>query len=533
MMSTAFLYWRTIRNLKPVQIYTRVKKTLGLGCFLGVQPSPMPKQIRVFESVKELDYDPNFLSRFPADEFIAGKVSFLHKTEQFDWQSDWNASNRSALWNFNLHYFEFLMSLVHAYERSYDHFYLKAIENIITSWIEKNGQQAGGPGWAPYTIAIRLTYWLAAYFALADSLDTLFRDRMLASMYDQYVYLGKHLEKDLMANHYFEDLKAVLLGAIAFQDEKMLERATVEFKKQCREQILPDGMHFELSPMYHKIILESLIRVAVALRSVGRPDEEIEAYLQKMIDVVYTFEEGLERTPLFNDSGNNIAKSHEALLLAVKNHYGLTPCLKDHLPDSGYYFFRRKGWKMIVDAGGPGPKCNLGHAHCDAMSFELFHHGKPLLVNCGTYAYQSADRSFFRSTAAHNTVSLDGIDQSEAWAEFRMGKTSRTQVLDFSDKGICMAMTDQDGKRVERDIYFENDKLVIKDHAPGHKLQTVLHIKAFPMDKITASSDGHLSCQHEKHWYAEDFGKRESIDAFVWKVQDQITIDIDLDMQDE
>ena len=61
---------------------------------------------------------------------------------------------------------------------------------------------------------------------------------------------------------------------------------------ECKEEILPDGMHFELSPMYHKLIFEGVIRVAVALKAKGYEDQEIEKYLQPMLDAAWSLEEG-------------------------------------------------------------------------------------------------------------------------------------------------------------------------------------------------------------------------------------------------
>ena len=67
---------------------------------------------------------------------------------------------------------------------------------------------------------------------------------------------------------------------------------------------------------------------------------------------------------------------------------------KSRFVDSGFYIFKQNDWKLIVDAGQPGPAYIPGHAHCDTMSFELFRAGKPVIVNCGTYAYQCKERSF-------------------------------------------------------------------------------------------------------------------------------------------
>ena len=72
-------------------------------------------------------------------------------------------------------------------------------------------------------------------------------------------------------------------------------------KTQVNEQVLDDGMHFELSPMYQKIVLEDLMRAAIVLRDSGF-GEHAEAFkLQQMCDCLYSMERGIDRTPLFND----------------------------------------------------------------------------------------------------------------------------------------------------------------------------------------------------------------------------------------
>ena len=60
-------------------------------------------------------------------------------------------------------------------------------------------------------------------------------------------------------------MKSLVIGAIFFKDEAVLGKALKDFKAECKEEILADGMHFELSPMYHKIIFEGVLRVAATL----------------------------------------------------------------------------------------------------------------------------------------------------------------------------------------------------------------------------------------------------------------------------
>lgn len=310
----------------------------------------------------------------------------------------------------------------------------------------------------------------------------------------------------------------------------MLHRVLSEFKKQCREQILTDGMHFELSPMYHKIILEALLRVALALRSVGKQDETVESYIQPMLNVAYTFEDGLERIPLFNDGGNNVAKSLEALVKTARAHFGVSPVKKDCFPESGYYFFERGGWRLIVDAGQPGPRYNPGHAHCDAMSFELFRDGKPVLVNCGTYAYQSLDRSFFRSTAAHNTVMVNGKEQSQCWGTFRLGKRSQTKVIAVERDGITMRLCDQAGSVVDRSIRWNDSELMITDRSEGQMLRVDTHIGgAYEIDKIHVySGDQVLKPQARNCWYSVEYGRKEEVLNLVCEADSIVTTICDL-----
>ena len=478
MLNKLSLYWHTIRYLKIKQIYYRILKKLGLHCSHGVYllKKQRTENIFIVNTIEELDFDPVFLSRFSADSLLSDKITFLHDDEVFQWYSCWYFPEHSELWNYNLHYFEFIFVLLNAFKKENDEIYLDKIKECISGWIAEN-PRGRGVGWNPYTIALRLANWISVYKTLCSYLqnDSIFEKKMLDSMYQQYTHLSMHLEKDLLGNHYLEELKTLLLCALFFNDSKMLHKSIRVLKKQCREQILPDGMHFELSPMYHKIILEDLLLINVALRSAGQPDEELESYLQPMLNVAYSFENETFRIPLFNDSGNNISKSLDALLTTAKKYFGLTPYLKNQMPDSGYYIFTYGIWKLIVDAGKPGPNYIPGHSHCDGMSFELFKNGKPIIVNCGTYAYQCKERIFFRSTSAHNTVMIDRTEQSQCWGNFRLAKRASITLLNINKHTISMKLVDQNGGCVKRTICFDNKRLKITDISDKGKLSAFLH----------------------------------------------------------
>lgn len=522
MLAKLELYANTIKSMKPSQVYYRVRKMLKLDCGIGCTVTSDVSKAEPIATVIELDYDPVFLKRFPADELLNDRVTFLHSSKTFHWNQKWHFDDKSALWNFNLHYFEFIFSLVDEYKNTGDKKYLEKTIEIIRCWIFQNPMSAGGEGWSPYTIDLRLTNWLGYYAAVCDDLDDNFRRVFIDSVHEQYEFLSKHLEKDILGNHYFEDLKALVLCALFFRDEPVLRVALSAFKAECKEEILPDGMHFELSPMYHKLIFEGIIRVAVALKTKGLDDSEVTGYLQPMLDAAWSMEEGLERIPLFNDAGNNVAKSLRALVFACKKHFNIVPEYRSRFEDSGFYIFKTNDWKLIVDAGQPGPSYIPGHAHCDAGSFELFKSGKPVIVNCGTYAYQCKERGFFRSTAAHNTVMINDTEQSQCWGAFRMAMRSRVCVSKVTDNEIIMEMTDQKGQKVRRSIEL-GEELCVIDCADSCKLTSFIHVVE-PMQFYSNAQE-----EKAQQLYAIDYGKKQTINARRFTKADRIEFKVALE----
>lgn len=504
------LYVNTIKLMKASQIYYRIRKILKFDCSIGCKVTGDANKVEAITAVSELDFDQVFIKRFIADEILADKITFLHTSKYFCWNEKWHFDDKSALWNFNLHYFDFLFSIIDAYRKTGERKYLDKSKEIIKCWIDRNNQKDGGEGWSPYTIDLRLTNWLSYYSYVNNDLDAEFKEKLINSIREQYVFLSRHLEKDILGNHYFEDLKTLVLCALFFNDMPTLDLVLKEFYKECKEEILPDGMHFELSPMYHKLILEGIIRVAVALKGKNRADVEVERYLQPMLDVAWSLEEGLERVPLFNDSGNNVSKSIQSLIAASKNHFDIQPIYKSRFEDSGFYIFKQGAWKLIVDAGQPGPSYIPGHAHCDAGSFELFKDGKPVIVNCGTYAYQCKERRFFRSTAAHNTVMINNTEQSQCWGAFRMAKRGKISVKEVTDKLIVLEMTDQKNNIVTRTIRVEGC-LTIVDKSEKNKLTSFIHLA----DSIEVNVSGNKKTI--KHDYAPEYGIIKKINVIVYE----------------
>ena len=474
-MSKLRLYICTALHLKPSQIAYRIWRKFG-GCTClraGYRPCPDAGKadIRRVPALSEIDFDPVFLARFDVDALLDDKVELLNHEEHVDWNTSWHADLSTPLWRFNLHYFEYLLPLGKAYLDSGDRRYLDKAKVVIRSWIQACPQFKGGPAWDSYTISMRAVNWLAFYGELQGNLDedSDFMELFNRSLTEQFAYLACHLEVDLLANHYLEDLKAIVILSCYFDDKETLGLALPRLMAQIKEQILPDGMHFELSPMYHKIVLEDLMRAAIVLKT-SEPDRDVckDFRLQDMCDCLYSLERNTNRTPLFNDCGDNVAKSRDALLNCAKSHFGVEPDFRSVFPDAGYCVIERKTEagivKVIFDTGNPGPKYAMGHAHCDALSFECFINGEPWIVNSGTYAYQDASRLDYKGTLSHSTVTVKGMEQHECWAPFRVARFGRGELVEFGESNVSARFFyPGDRYSVCRTIEIGNEGLFIFD----------------------------------------------------------------------
>lgn len=506
-LSKIRLYWYTSRHLKKSQILYRLWRKLG-----GLTPIHNPKHritiankpsINAIPALSQLDFDPIFLSRFNVDEIMNNQIELLHHSENVNWNESWHVSGVTPLWEFNLHYFEYLLPLAKSYIDTGNDCYLIKAKSIINSWIQCNPIRDKGAGWDPYVISLRTINWLAFYSELNTVLenDSDFVHAFNTSLKEQYEYLYNHMEKDLLGNHYLENLKAGIILACYFQDNDSINEILNELKSQVSIQILPDGMHYELSPMYHKIVLEDMVRIASTLRANNLDYHWMIPVLQKMGNCLYSMEKDANRTPLFNDSGDNVSKSKKSLLESLSLLFNIIPVYKESFPYAGYYIFEKMLdghiCKIIFDAGNPGPEYALGHAHCDALSFEVFFDGVPILVNCGTYAYQDEKRLWYKSDKSHSTVSIKGYDQNECWSSFRVARYGKVAFCKRDDNTIQAAFVNYKGVMIIRKITIIDKSIVIEDECEKgktieSKFYFTLPIKGAEENSLYAPSFGML-----------------------------------------
>ena len=414
-MTRLRLYWETLRHLRPSQLAWQLVRR--------VAPLPRHRPVAAEPRRPGLGVRPFAPPVVPA--VGPGEIAFLHLARPLDPAApDWAAADLPKLWRYNLHYFDFLHWPV----------YPAALrDQLIASWIAAHPVPAGD-GWEPYPLSLRtvnwIKYWLARDGATVDA-------AALASLATQLAGLATRIEHHLLANHLLKNGKALFFGG-CFLTGPRADRWRAEglaiLLREADEQVLPDGGHFERSPLYHAIVLEDLLDVVNLARACpglvpGDAEQTLVAAATRALRFFAGTLAGDGRIPLFNDAAFGIAPEPADLLAYGARVLGVgagaSPAIID-FPHTGYYGYRAGGESLIVDCGEVGPDYQPGHAHCDTLSYELCVDGQRVVVDAGVYGYEADDwRHYVRRTASHNTVTVDDEEQSVIWGAFRVAARAR------------------------------------------------------------------------------------------------------------
>ena len=352
------------------------------------------------------------------------EACFLNYKKILDLPFDWNNEKPNKLWTYNLHYFEDLLADNASQNAQFHH-------DLFNLWIDQNPVGAGN-GWEAYPTSLRIVNILKAGLGGFE-----LNKKMLSSIFSQASYLSNNLEKHLLGNHYFANLKALLFAGVTFGQTRWCEISVRGLLLEIPEQILQDGANFELSPMYHSLMLVDVLDLLNLIRAypaqhLARLGMLLEERIPKMLmyqDAMAHPDGGLS---FFNDSANGIAPT-----IAKIESYAVKLGFKINAPNSskpqiinnvnsGYFSATTGSNKLIFDAANVGPDYIPGHAHADTLSFELSIGEQRVFVNSGTSEYGlGIKRLNQRKSVSHNTVEVDGKDSSQVWSGFRVANRAR------------------------------------------------------------------------------------------------------------
>ena len=167
------------------------------------------------------------------------------------------------------------------------------------------------------------------------------------------------------------------------------------------------------------------------------------------------------KSPLRNLIGGNIMR-----ILLINAERMLKYERKSHLKPvrdcDQFFVLNAAPFFCVVDGAPIGPSYNPGHAHSDNFTFDLFFRNAPLVVDAGTFSYDvTPQRIASRSTAEHNTVVINGLEQSEAWGGFRVARRSNPTLSRSGRCGDHLVFQGQYTNRVDPSQRITHERIII------------------------------------------------------------------------
>jgi len=462
----------------------------------------------------------------------SGKLEFrfLNLTHKFEDKIDWNYDAYGKLWTYNLNYFDFL-----------NQFSINPSEALLLMRDYVASTNELKDGLEPYPTSLRCINWIK-YLSKENIQDK----EINKSLYNQYYRLLDNLEYHLLGNHLLENGLSLLFGAYYFKDDTIYTKAKNIIEEELKEQIVSDGAHFELSPMYHQIILDRVLDcISLLKNNVWKENLELLSLLKlKASDMMswlneITFQN--DTIPMVNDSADGIAPSTSSLIKYGESLKILSRSIE--LSDSGYRKFTGDLYELFTDVGEVGPTYQPGHAHADTFSF-ILHSMKPILVDPGVSTYNMGEiREEERSTRHHNTVTINNKNSSKVWAGFRVADRANVTIEKDNSSELVASHNGFKSKGIKhtRSFNVEMSKIYIKDYInkdcvaqahfhfhPDCKLKVNSSKNQVTVDNITITFQGAIELECKTYLCAFGYNNRLKADkisvSFKNKLQTEIKI---------
>ena len=376
------------------------------------------------------------------------------------------------LWEPNRHLQ--LVTLAQAYALTGERQYFDVLAEQLDSWFIAC-PYGRGPNWSSALEAgIRLVNWSIAWQLVQPIADADFQARWLRSVYEHAHFIRHWFSAHSSANnHLIGEATGLFVAGVTWPHWREMREwrnaAKAILEREALAQNAPDGVNREQALWYQQFVLDMLVLCLLAGKANGEWfSADYESRIEAMMDFIASVMDAGGNVPMFGDADDgyimrldpeaSFSPYRSALALGAllfrrgdfklkagrlddKTRWLLGPQaaaeyqaldteatrlpLRQTFQEGGYFilgaeFDTPNEIRAVVDAGPLGYTSIAAHGHADALSFTLSVGGREFLIDPGTYAYHTQERwrQYFRGTAAHNTVRIDGRDQSEQGGNF-------------------------------------------------------------------------------------------------------------------
>ena len=474
-------YLISLYNYKTHQLFTRLKILLfsrNKISFADLDYSKVQK-LNVTDILNFLNNssDKNH-DKYVIDELVKGKIVylgyFLGDLDNFFKNNTFFQSDN--LKQYELSYFNFINSLTGLDDSNVLNFVLNKISKI---YYESKEIGFSHGFWYPYSVSCRI---INMFILLNKIISSDISDKKINEIYKflfwDYTYLKKNIEFDSDGNHLLKNYISLSVGSFLFERHKF-DYYYSKLIKTLDIQILSSGMHYEKTLDYHNSLLFDLTILDICLSS-NKCDKNkyktLGVYISKMTSFSLNFLKNDK--VLINDSFKNFHFNDEYFLKTLTSIYNITS-IKNTYP-----FHTLKGEtaiEMLVYSSDITPKHCPAHLHDAISTYELWFEEVKFITDSGNYSYNTdVNRSFYRSSFAHNiTTTLNG-SQSVLLKSFRYGK--KAKILSFNQQEDLFKISYLEVKnffsfqKIKRSIVKESSSITIKDITLKNQSKSYIHL---------------------------------------------------------
>jgi hypothetical protein len=427
-----------------------------------------------------------------ADQIVAGKLPILGITLDFDgrWRRDPIHAIESAanyfrripyldatatgdhkiIWEFNRH--QHWVALAQASLLTGRPEFLQTIERQFESWVSENPYLRGINWTSALEVAFRTMSWIWVYHLVGSQMSDAWRTRFVEQLYRHGCYLEYNFSVYFSPNtHLLGEAVALHALGVLFpmfpRSKRWRQQGGAWVEREIAAQVREDGSHFEQSSYYHVYTLDMVLTWFLLE---GRP-ERFRPKIERMAEYLHALMGAEGRLPFLGDDDGGRwfhpygprDKFGRATLATCSLLFDRAdwPCEGEDMAEQAAWWLGpstaaarqaktpqsrlfadagvavlRAGDVQVIAKAGPLGAGSAGHSHADALSIIARNGDEDILIDPGTFTYvgDAEARTWFRQTAAHSTVTIDGAGQAATAGPFRWTGRPAVEILRWTSK---------------------------------------------------------------------------------------------------